>query len=97
MKKKYQVILLQRFILLQYRQKIKEEVEELTDWYILFDINIIFQNIPGRMKCYLKCVGDSRHDPIEIKDDEETYIGRLKSTEIKDVMCSRNQGIHWIV
>ncbi|KAJ6647211.1 Bifunctional polynucleotide phosphatase/kinase [Pseudolycoriella hygida] len=43
------------------------------------------------MKCYLKCVGDVRHDPIEIKDDVETFIGRLRATEIKDVMCSRNQ------
>lgn len=45
------------------------------------------------MKCYLKCVGETRHDPIEIKDDIETFIGRLRATEIKDVMCSRNQGI----
>ncbi|KAG4070370.1 hypothetical protein HA402_006512 [Bradysia odoriphaga] len=43
------------------------------------------------MKCYLKCVGDARHDPIEIRDDVETFIGRLRATEIKDVMCSRNQ------
>lgn len=45
------------------------------------------------MKCYLKCIGDARHDPIEIQDDVETFIGRLKATQIKDVMCSRNQGI----
>lgn len=44
------------------------------------------------MKCFLKCVGDTRHDPIEIRDDVDTFIGRLRATEIKDVMCSRNQG-----
>lgn len=44
------------------------------------------------MKCYLKCISESRHEPFEIKDDEETFVGRLKETQIKDVMCSRNQG-----
>lgn len=43
------------------------------------------------MRCYLKCLGEGGHISIELKDGEEIFIGRLKETQIIDIMCSKHQ------